>query len=558
MKKLLSLILLFTLTACTLGERRPKQTEPSTEEMPSIATTAALNMPISTPTDATTSKGAKTRTAKLSATNTPGPNQTSQTTVRRPVGIYAHVDLSNFIKDQKKTNHSITAAQMDTQLNGLYQGLLANPAIAGLTVGAHWDLINPNSISSSQPYDWSYLDDAFNQVSMWNTKNPTQALKTVQLIVEAGFDTPSWVLDQLPSCDGLFHSPPENVANNCGKATFLGYAEAAEGTVLPLPWNPIYKSAFKTFLMALAARYESNPAFVSIDVSGPTAASTEMFLPDDANSTNPQTQFGTPISPDAMWQKLLALQYPNQPAYQNSDQAFIDEWNAAIDMYGQIFSGVTLVTIPAAGGANGGGFPVFSQNYPPPPAADKLFSGGDCSQPDMSCAAVTIILTHFIDPSVGGANGKATQTSGLKANNTKANLGVSAVKLLSGMTASLPPLSQVLGGEQYDHAFSTDASYEGCLTKQCTNISPEQAEYNVLKAFFDGTPAAASFGGTPGSAPLNYLQDNYEDILYATMHVHAPAQVVKADGTSSMMTAQDLLNLASQKLLQIAETNHTP
>lgn len=494
--------------------------------------------------------------ALAAATTTSTAPQTGlhQTGVRRPLGVYAHVDLTGFIKDQKKTNRSIKPADLETQFNSLYQSLLANPVISGLAVGVHWGLVNPNPPSAANAYDWSYLDTAFSQISMWNAKNPTQTPKTIQLIVTAGFNAPQWLLEELPSCDGLFHSPAQTPPSNCGKVTFMGYAEPAEGSgVLPLPWNPTYKSAFKTFLIALAARYESNPVFVSIDVSGPTAASTEMFLPDDSNSTNPQTQFGADISPDDMWLKLLALHYPNQPSYQNSDQAFIDEWNAAIDLYGQIFKGVTLVTIPAAGGDTGGGFPVFSQNFPPPPATDKLFSEGDCSAPDMSCAAVTIILSHFIDPAVGGANGKATQTSGMKAYNPKANLGIGGVKLLSGQTASLSVSAQILGGEQYDHPFSTDASFEGCLTKQCTNVSPEQAEYNVLKAFFDGTPAAASFGGTPGTAPLNYLQDSFEDIQYATAHVNAPAQVVHADGTSSMMTAQDLLNLASQKLLQISD-----
>ncbi len=37
----------------------------------------------------------------------------------------------------------------------------------------------------------------------------------------------------------------------------------------------------------------------------------------------------------------------------------------------------------------------------------------------------------------------------------------------------------------------------------------------------------------------------------------SPVQIVP-HGTSSMMKAQDLLNLANQKLLQITENNHSP
>jgi hypothetical protein len=48
------------------------------------------------------------------------------------------------------------------------------------------------------------------------------------------------------------------------------------------------------------------------------------------------------------------------------------------------------------------------------------------------------------------------------------------------------------------------------------------------------------------------LQIYYQDIQYAQRNVNAPAQVVEAGGTVST-TAQDLLNLASQKLMEIAE-----
>jgi uncharacterized protein (TIGR03437 family) len=84
-------------------------------------------------------------------------------------------------------------------------------------------------------------------------------------------------------------------------------------------------------------------------------------------------------------------------------------------------------------------------------------------------------------------------------------------------------------------------------------IPPEQAEYNVLNVYFGGTAVASFFGGAKGSAPLNYLQIYAPDILYAQDHVDAPAKVVETSGASVLMSAQDLLNLASQKLLEISE-----
>ena len=75
----------------------------------------------------------------------------------------------------------------------------------------------------------------------------------------------------------------------------------------------------------------------------------------------------------------------------------------------------------------------------------------------------------------------------------------------------------------------------------------------MLNVYFNGTAVASSFGGTPGAAPLNYLQIYPQDIQYATANVNAPAQVVETGGVTVSMTAQALLNLASPKLFTIGE-----
>jgi uncharacterized repeat protein (TIGR01451 family) len=513
---------------------------------------------------------------------------------RAPLGIYVVVNVEQNINQQQP----ITPAALDAYFDTLYQSLLDDAAVSGLTLQVHWDTLNPNPPSGANAYFWNYVDDAFNQAAAWNAANPAQTPKTIQLIVTAGFQTPQWVLNEIPSCDGLFQSqtPP----STCGLATFTGYSEQGDGTQLPLPWNPVYKSAWQTFLTALAARYGSNPLFVSIAVAGPTAASAEMILPNDNNSNNPQTQFGAnfDIAPNDMWRQLLLFQYPAQPAYQDTDQAFVDAWDAAIDMYGTIFSGLTLVA------TTGDGLPNLSSNYTILPAFTSY-----CGNPNMDCAAETAILSYFIEPSKGGANAKATQTSGMEASRVNgANLGVTGVKLLSQSTAQFTaPSAQILGGEQFNTSFSNDPLGEGCtstfppnasdtpagctIPPSCTGegclpiacipsaclapgvtlanlssytkfsqvpatdlIPPEQSEYNVLSVYFAGTAVAAQFGGTPGPTPppLNYLQIYSPDIQYAEAHVSAPAQVVETGGTVSV-TAQQLLNQASQAFAQIAE-----
>ena len=519
-------------------------------------------------------------------------------TPRRPRGIYAVVDTENLINLQQQANPSTTAAQLDAYFNNLYQSLLSNPAVSGLTLQVHWDRLNPNAPPAADAYDWSLLDEAFAQAAAWDAQNPAQAPKTIQLILTPGFQSPPWMLSQIPSCDGLFQSPVQTPPSTCGTVIFTGYNEANDGNVLPLPWNSFYKSAWRTFLTALAARYGSNPAFVSISVAGPTASSAEIILPSNDDANNPQTQFsGGPISPNNMWLALFAFHYPGMAAYQGTDQAFIDEWDAAIDMFGQVFSGLTLVvTLDDK-------MPSFGNNTQPIP---PVFSG-DCSASSTTCATVTTILAYFMESTAGGANAKATQTSSFIASKPDIDLGIQSVKALSQRTAQLPaPSAQILAGIQVDKSFAdfvvnvgctaafppdatdtpigctlpatcTDASCTpvACIPQACLApgvtaasltsytifpnvptadlLSPEQSLYNLLNIYFTGSPAASSFGGTSGAAPLNYLQLYSQDIQYANANVNAPAQVTEAGGVTVSTTAQTMLNLASQELLTIAE-----
>ncbi len=569
MHKTLLLVLIVTLFACTLGQ--------------GLAAPSKV-VPTHTPGSSSGPIGA--------ATSRPPSTQTGP---RRPRGIYAELHVELEIAQQEKTKPSITPEELHAYFKNLYDDILANPAVSGLAVGITWAILNPKPPTGQQPYDWSYMDDAFNSVAAWNSANPTKTPKTVQVQISAGFGTPKWVMDQIPSCDGLFQSPPQKPASDCGKATFLGFVEGGGG-VLPMPWNAFYKKSFKTFLTAFADRYGSNPAFVSMDISGPTAASSEMILPN--NITTPkQSQFGG-MAPNDMWLKLLAFAYAGKPAYQTSDQAFIDEWNAATDMFGEIFSNVTL------NATTGSGLPELGKSNFTVPEAFKA----DCPMPSMDCAAETAILSHFSNPSVGGTNAKATQSSGMRGygRTETYNLGVHAVEWLSQSTAKNPsPSSQILGGEQFATSAALHPIQEGCtslfppkpkvgtsisvdpstvaardIPQECLApgittadlgayqhfsdvpakdlISPEQAIYNVLQVFFNESPAAASFGGTPGNVPYNFVQIYIQDIKYATTHANEPVQVTQADGTSISVTAQDLLNRASQKLLEISEPREKP
>lgn len=160
---------------------------------------------------------------------------------------------------------------------------------------------------------------------------------------------------------------------NCGKATFLNFPEIqrADGNppVLPLPWNPLYLLAWDDFLINLNARYNSNPAFVSISIAGPTCASNEMILPTTDNGSTQAS--GLPA--DQAWQILIHHSFPLRAGYENSDQVFIDAGKQAIDAYEAIFSGITIFSNPDA--AND--FP--EQPYPVVVHPDNTLYAVDCS-----------------------------------------------------------------------------------------------------------------------------------------------------------------------------------
>jgi hypothetical protein len=550
--------------------------------------------------------------ARADQVNSPHPRP------RTPLGIYAVVPV-----DDAADNECYAAgarlildgqALLNACLQGFYTDLLNNKAVSGLALQVYWTTLNPNPPTSPNPYSWDYVDDAFSSVNSWNSSNPGKVPKTIQLIVTPGFNSPQWMLDELTDCDGLFASPAVIPADTCGKATFTSSKEPAAGDVLPMPWNPTYQAAWRTFLQALQARYNAgyeviggglggNP-LVSIAVAGPTAASAEMLLPNGYE--NDQTPSGGPAtSANCMWDELLALEATGNPdswSCSGTDAAFSTAWDDAIDTYASIFGDLTLIV------TTGDGLPNLALSFPVVPTTPYDFTS-DCPSPNMDCQAETSVLAYFAQPVVGGANAKATQTSGMEASRVGLNLGIDAVQLLSRQSATS---ARILGGAQFNTQVSNYAAQEGCLatfpptkdfdmckvpaggfatqnavTVECIPqmclapgatladlqskklltygavkkndpqalISPEQAAYNVLEDFFTGAPTGGpDFVGMKGGAPLNYLQIYYEDIEYATNNqAKAGVSVKHTGGTVKTETLETLLEQASAQLTKIAE-----
>jgi uncharacterized protein (TIGR03437 family) len=446
------------------------------------------------------------------------------------LGVYAKVNVEDAITAYPGATPP--AAVLHPYLQKLYANLLADPAISGLTVGAHWDNIQLTASS----YDWSYLDDAFMAA--------TAANKSVQLIITPGFNSPSWLLAEIPSCDPLFTKG--SAAANCGTVTFAGFPEQqhADGNVLPLPWNSVYQAAWDAFLTSLSARYSSNSSFVAIAVAGPVGASDEMIFPTSMNDTAAQP---SGLSVDATWAALIQHSFPSNTAYQNSDQVFIDSWTQAIDAYEKTFSGITLFL----GADSGDDFPSFSTILTPHP--DNTLFAKDCSAVNkmelMSCEAKTEILSYFV--TVAGSDVKSTQVGGMTASSavTIGDIGVQGVKVLTAL--SPPPSTPFIGGAEFDFPVSgATLQTEGCPNSSgaCPGLTPEEAAYNVMTVFFTGTPAAGFYGGTLGTAPIQYLDVPYTDVQYA-LATPCPAATNSSIGNLSL---QDLYNRASHDLFAMA------
>jgi hypothetical protein len=508
------------------------------------------------------------------ALGAPSPGIAQTAPPRQPVGIYFRL---------------VIQPDTDAQVSNNVAAALTNSAISGILAVFQWSDVNPTSATNSLvgTNNWPLMDDVFGTVEQWNADNPANIPKTIQLEITPGFNTPPWVFSNLLSCDAMFLTNSQgtivntnsqgalvlvgvnttNVMTNCGCASFLEAENHANPTVLPLPlpWNQFYKDAYKSFIQAVAGRYGTNPLLVSVAVDGPTASSAEMILP---NEINDPTNY-------LKWNPLFALEFPNDPSLTNSDMKFIKEWEDAIDVFGNAFSNLTLVVTTGSGLPNfldTNGIPLGNYSVPPGFAPDCADTN-DLAK-IMDCAAETTILAYFADPQNRGNNAKATQADGMSAAGIHVHplgggdLDAHGIKWLAQSTTSgnapLPDstnvVSRVLGGLQVGGGggvITQNTDTEGCpqIDGGCSNISPEQAIYNVLTTYFDGTPVGTNYGTgsiVSSNFPLNYLQIYNADILYANTNTTG-SLVMDGYGNSNNLTAQMLFTNASFQISEIAE-----
>jgi hypothetical protein len=524
--------------------------------------------------------------------------QNTNSEPRVPKGIYATFQLDYLVNQAQATaypntpqdqipypNPNVTPEPTDAIILNYLATLLDNPAVSGLAPQFSWQVLNPNSPGknpanpNANAYLWNPLDDIFTAVDKWNKSHPFSPPKTIKLIGSAGFNAPNFVFNDIDasvcgshlatscgSCDGLFEStsPTPVTSQICGYTSIFYATEGGKNTTgvpaqprqipLPMPWNQVYKTDHQVFLTALNQRVQQEPsssAFVAIAMSGPTASSTEMILPsledqrvviegvpNNGILTLPNDVPTLPnIDAAAAWNILIGKFYGPTSSYVNTDQPFINEWNNAIDLYGQIFTGVTLSLTTTTDALPD--FHLAAGVQPPAPAtgfADDCDTTGNNTQ--QQCAAVTEVLAHFTNPTVGGNNAKLVFEAGMTAARDGFDLGTNGVKWLAATsaagTAPLPGtpyrMSRILGGLQFSHTLSiaADLQAEGCPTypTTCPNLTPAGGLFNVMQqSFFVGTVAGPLFGASTGvtygkwvyrNAPMNFVEIYDTDIIYAS------------------------------------------
>ena len=138
---------------------------------------------------------------------------------RAPEGIYAKIDISDYIAE-----NNLQPQGDDDAFARVYNNMLGDPAISGLALQVHWDWAQPDPFAGP---NWGYVDVAFNRAAAWG--------KTIQLIATAGFNSPQWVLDSIPSCAPLFVVFAKLKAPHCGTVTFDFYDEKTDRDNLVLP-----------------------------------------------------------------------------------------------------------------------------------------------------------------------------------------------------------------------------------------------------------------------------------------------------------------------------------
>jgi hypothetical protein len=450
------------------------------------------------------------------------PTQPSAASIRRPQGIFAAVDIIS------PTQAQLTPA-VQADLGSLYSRLLANRDVDGLSLTVPWSILNP----SRGAFDWTALDEAFCAVAATNAANPARK-KQIQIAVLPGYTSPAWLTPPAASCDDLLDPTKQSRVTSCSWASFSESRGSSKGQklALPLPWNRVYRIAWADFLKALAQRYGDNPALAGVAVAGPSTDSTAMLLDSSPNTANWAILIGSEASDP---------EHFNDSRYQNSYLIFAEAWKQAIDLYGDLFPGVTLMLSPGEFDRAFAKSPQANLDYGALPSLEAFCPA---FQRDKACVAKLSVVSYFVERAAAPRSGKALESDGQNGDAFLDASFASDVTRTALYTAEPSQLdgvdvSRVVGG-------FTEGSASGAPeTGACGNVDDVQDLYNKMATLFRGTQGGRLFGSAAGSAALGYIGVCASDIVFADAH-NAAANVNVSDGVVKSMRAADVLDLAER------------
>lgn len=269
------------------------------------------------------------------------------------------------------TNIAATSSQVTTFLN--------HADFAGVSARTYWRDLEP----TQGAYNWSYYDAVI---------AATQAKgKRVVLRLEAAWASPQWVLDAVQAAGGPLYE----------------YYEKHQETTpdvkerMPAPWDPTYLAHWKTFVVALGARYNGSPAVAGVLITG-CSRSSEMYLPtpEDGGPDWKAAPFSyTPEKLTVAWEGVIdtfAGAFPDKPVGLSLSKPLEDDGVVqAVAAYGSIeYPWHFYVKISYWGNANDSAYyPTAALSA----VADEYTHGGlepaGAAQSDATAAAIVAAIS---------------------------------------------------------------------------------------------------------------------------------------------------------------------
>ncbi len=165
--------------------------------------------------------------------------------------------------------------------------VLSSPYIAGVTLQLDWNQLQPTPTS----FGWEMLDAALQRVKAAGKKLALRPL--------AGTGSPAWLYrpDKTGGVRKFTFTPASDLYHPL---------EFGQEISLPYPWDAALLERWTGFIQALGPRYDGEPAFARVAVSGPIYQQAEMYLPHTEDVMTNWAAAGYTLNAiQSAWQKTL-------------------------------------------------------------------------------------------------------------------------------------------------------------------------------------------------------------------------------------------------------------